>query len=153
MYSTSSKHTQNILKRIFTSRKPCTQCTQQPKKSEISAFFGVHMERIRMYTHIHTCSKMYTDTRKQLAFEYKKCVLSMCEYVRFLGCTQEKTAYFRHFLHVAYIEHVILLVCIWADVNQALSLFDFLDLNIILFRQCLQIQFKIFFPFQLSCRP
>lgn len=104
-----------------------------------------------MYTPVHTCSKMYTDTRKQLAFEYKKCALSMCEYVRFLGCTQEKTAYFRHFLRVEDIEYVILLVCIRADVNQALSLFDFLNLNIILFRQCLQIQFKIFFPFQLSC--
>lgn len=35
----------------------------------------------------------------------------MCEDVRFLQDTQEKTAYFRHFLHVEYIEHVMLYGC------------------------------------------
>ncbi len=123
--------------------------TAAEKVRNIGVFWCVHRKK----QNVHTCSKMYTDTRKQLAFEYKKCVLSMCEYVRFWGCTQEKTAYFRHFLYVEDIEYVILLVCIWANINQALFLFDFLDLNIILFRQCLQIQFKIFSPFQFSCRP
>lgn len=49
----------------------------------------------------------------QERFEDKKSVLSMCEDVCFLQYTQEKTAYFRHFLHVEDIENVMLYRGVW----------------------------------------
>lgn len=71
------------------------------KKPELSSLFYE-------YVQIFSDTQIYSHSQMQERFEDKKGVLSMCEDVCFLQDTQEKTAYFRHFLHVEDIENVML---------------------------------------------
>lgn len=62
---------------FFTGKEKCTQCTQQSKKPEISAFFGVYIEK-------NGCTHMYTPAPKcthlpLLRIKYRACERSLFE--------------------------------------------------------------------------
>lgn len=54
---------------------------------------------------IHTqCTQHILNSER---FEYAVSVLSMCEYVRFFGYTQQKSPKNRHFFRIEYIEYAV----------------------------------------------